>query len=245
MGWVGRSLALALLAAPLAAMAQNAEVEPDFSVWAVKFGEPLAQIPDTAAAIIACGSKGGPASIPLKSFADWAQCTPEVSGLREVQFSYDDEKDYIARAMEMEYRALAGGTSVYAHPVVVSVLVDDTGTVQGIRITSDDRVSDHDRRTAFVLSRNLKARFVNWALACTDIPAQNGEMPVGNQFIHERCRGANPAQPDQQVLLETSYLRKKGQRALSQETQQVNKGYYQSRSWLEIVNKPYSPSEAP
>jgi len=245
MGWLLRTLVLAVLAAPLAAIAQDDATKPDFAIWAVKFDEPLTQIPDAAAAIIACGSKGGPASIGLKSFADWAQCAPEASGLREVQFTYDDEKDYIARAMELEYRALAGGTSVYAHPVVVSVLVDDKGMVQGIRITSDDRASDHDRRTAFVLSRNLKARFVDWALACTDIPAAKGEMPVGNQFIHEHCLGANPDKPDQQVLLETSYLRKKGQQALSQETQQINKGYYESRSWMEIIDKPYSPSEAP
>lgn len=46
-------------------------------------------------------------------------------------------------------------------------------------------------------------------------------------------------------LLETSYLRKKGQQALSQDTQQVNKSYCEPRTWMEIVNKPYPPSEAP
>ena len=45
------------------------------------------------------------------------------------------------------------------------------------------------------------------------------------------------------MLIEASYLRKKGQEGLSRETQQVNKGYYQSETRLEVVNPPYLPSE--
>ena len=227
------------------AVAQNAAVEPDFSIWDVKLGQPVTQVPDTAAATIACGTKGGPASISLKSFTDWAQCEPEASGLREVQFAYDDEKDYIALAMEMEYRALSGGTSVYAHPVIVSVLVDDQGVAQGIRIVTDDRAGNRDRRTAFVLSRNLKSRFGDWSLQCSDIPIREGEMPVGATFIHEQCHGTAPDHSGAQVLIEASYLRKKGQLAVSQDTQMVNKSYYESKTWMEITLAPYSPSEAP
>lgn len=227
------------------AVAQDAAIEPSFTIWDVKLGQPVTQIPDSATAIIACGTFGGPASTELASFADWAQCLPEPTGLHEVQFSYDDEKDYIARAMEMEFRALAGGTSVYAHPVVLSVLVDDKGLVQGIRVITDDRASDRDRRVAMALSRNLKARFGAWNLTCTDIPMQEGEMKVGNDFTHERCLGENPQVKGQKLLIEASYLRKKGQAAISTDTQTVNKGYYESRTWMEIVNDPYPLSEVP
>ena len=233
------------VAMPGAAPAQDAAVLPALSIWDVKLGAPVTDIPDSAVATLACGTNGGPASFPLKSFADWQQCTPEASGLRELTFTYDDEQDYIARAMELEYRALAGGTSVYAHPVVLSVLVDDAGLAQGIRIVTDDRASDRDRRVAMALSRNFKAMFGAWNLDCHDIPMQDGEQKVGNEFLHQRCLGTNPDGSGQQVLIEASYLRKKGQEALSRETQQINKGYYQSQTRLELVNPPYSPSGAP
>jgi hypothetical protein len=74
---------------------------------------------------------------------------------------------------------------------------------------------------------------------------QEGEQKVGDEFIHQRCTGANPDGSGQKLLIEASYMRKKGQEALSRETQKVNKGFYQSQTWLELVNPPYLPSEAP
>lgn len=246
-GWMLQVLFLAagLIGLADSAAAQNAAIEPDFDIWDVRLGQPVTAVPDSAAAIIACGTNGGPMSVELESFGEWAQCTPEASGLREIAFTYDDEKDYIARALELEYRALAGGTSVYAHPVLVSILVDEAGVVQGIRIVTDDRASDHDRRLAVVLSKNFQARFGPWHLDCKDIPMREGEQKVGNEFIHQRCIGINPDGSGQRVAIEASYLRKKGQEGLSRETQQVNKGYYESQTRLEIVNPPYSPTERP
>lgn len=256
-GWSGLAPAMLLMTAcltglPGAAAAQDASaaeqniaVEPGFDIWDVPLGRPVTTVPDSAAAIIACGTNGGPISIELKSFGDWAQCTPEASGLREIAFTYDDEEDYIALALELEYRALAGGTSVYAHPVVVSILVDDKGVTQGIRIVTDDRASDYERRMAVVLSKNFQARFGRWNLDCRDIPMQEGEQPVGSTFIHQLCRGTSPDGSGETVLIEASYLRKKGQEGLSRETQQVNTGYYESQTRLELVNPPYSPSEGP
>ena len=227
------------------AATQDLGTEPAFTIWDVKLGKPVTDIPDSVAAIVACGTNGGPISIELNSFRDWAKCTPEASGLREIAFTYDDEKDYIARAMELEFRALRGGTSVYAHPVNVSILVDDKGVSQGIRIVTDDHASDSDRRGAVVLSKNLESRFGAWNLDCQDIPMQNGEQKVGNQFIHQRCTGSNPDGSGQKVLIEASYLRKKGQEGLSIDTQQVNTGYYESKTRMEVVNPPYLPSEGP
>ncbi len=243
-----RGLALAFclaLAAGPAPAQQIGGVGKSFTIWDVKLGQPVTDVPDGATALIACGTNGGPMSIPLKSFADWQQCPPEKSGLREVAFTYDDEKDYIARALELPYRALSSGTSVYAHPVIVSVLVDDRGLAQGIRIVTDDRASDRDRRVAVALSRNFQARFTAWNLKCKDIPMGDGEMKVGSSFIHQRCTGLAPDGSGEKVMIEASYLRRKGQLAISRDTGQVNTGYYVSKTRLELVNPPYLPSEAP
>jgi hypothetical protein len=219
-------------------------IEPVFSIWDVTLGQPVSDLPDMEVAEIACGTSGGPPGQALTSFQDFASCQPEPSGLFEVQFIYDDEQDYIARALEVEYQFLRGGTSVYAHPVIVSVLVDANGIVQGRRIVTDDRIADLARRTAYTLITNFKAQYSEWSLDCADIPMQEGELPVGDEFIHERCTGPSP-DGTAFIAIEASYLRKKGQIAMNQETQQVNIGYFESQTRFEEVLSPYTPAPAP
>lgn len=241
-----RKILLALLGLGLSvqgALGQE-QIAPAFAIWDVVLGQPVTQVPVAAVGEIACGTAGGPPGQLLAGFEAFATCPPEPSGLHEVAFSYDDEQDYVARALEVQYRFLQGGTSVFAHPVIVSLLVDSQGIVQGRRIVTDDRISDYERRTAVTLIRNFKARFGDWSLSCDDLPMQEGEQPVGNQFVHELCTARSP---DGQTLIaiEASYLRKKGQRAISQETQTVNTGYFESQTRYEEVLAPYAPVTVP
>jgi len=237
-------IALAALGLSAGGALAQEQIQPVYSIWDVVLGQPVTQVPDLKVGEIACGTAGGPPGQALASFKDYMTCAPEPSGLREVEFSYDDEQDYIALAAEVEYKFLRGGTSVFAHPVIVSLLVDDAGMVQGRRIVTDDRVSDSVRRSAFTLIRNFKARYGKWGLDCADIPMTEREQPVGNQFIHERCTGQSP-DGKTLIAMEASYLRKKGQQGISQETQKVNKGYFESRTAYEEVLAPYSPVIAP
>lgn len=243
---MSKQLLLALLCLGVSAFSATAQerVKPVYSIWDVELGQPLSQARDGDVGVIACGTDGGPPGQELKSFRDYMTCAPEASRLREVYFTYDDEQDYITLALEVSYQFLKGGTSVYAQPVIVSLLVDEAGIVQGRRIVTDDRTSDYDRRNAFTLIRNFKARFGQWSLNCNDLPKREGEQPVGKQFVHELCTGKS-SDGRSSILLEASYLRKKGQRAVSQETQQVNKGYFESQTRYEEVLAPYSPRTAP
>lgn len=211
-------------------------VVPTFSIWDVALGAPVAQIDPLSVAEIACGTDGGPPGTELRTFAEWADCPAEEgTGLHEVYFSYDDEQDYIAKALDLEYKYLQGGTSVFANPVVVSILVDDAGLAQGIRIITDDRVSDMDRRNAVALARNFQARYSGWGLQCQDIPPRDGEMPVGNRFTHELCHGSDPSGSGLTIEIEATYLRKRGQEALNRETQAVNTGYFESRTRFQML----------
>lgn len=219
------------------------QVQPVYSIWDVNLGQPLSQIPDAKVGEITCGTNGGPPGQTV-AFKDFMTCTPEPSGLREIEFSYDDEQDYIAMAEEVEYKFLRGGTSVFAHPVIVSVLVDPAGVVQGRRIVTDNRITINERRPAVTLIRNFKARYTQWSLNCADIAMKEGEQPVGSTFIHERCTGTNPNGASR-IAVEASYLRKKGQAAVNTETQAVNKGYFESQTRFEEVLAPYDPGEAP
>lgn len=235
----------ASLLLPAAAQAQfDPTLVPAFTIWDIRFGEPISQFPDAEVAEIACGTNGGPPSTPLRSFSNFAACPAEKSGLHEVYFTNDDEQDYIAKAMELEYRVMQGGTSIYAHPVVFSVLVDDGGIARGIRVITDERASDRDRRVAVTLARNLKSRYGRWEQTCDDLPPTAGQEPVGKIFVHEICTATSP-EGDSTMRLEATYFRKKGQVSINLETQQLNSNYFQSATRLEVVQKPYEPDTTP
>src|SRR5690348_371050 len=51
-------------------------------IWDLTLGTAVSQLPD-AFTDYACGTNGGPPSVPLKSFGDFKRCRPEPSGLRE------------------------------------------------------------------------------------------------------------------------------------------------------------------
>jgi hypothetical protein len=241
-----RKISLAFISLCLSAHASigQIQIEPAYSIWDVNLGQLVFHVPDAEVGEIACGTGGGPVGHILASFKNFLTCTPEQSGLREVVFNYDDEQDYIALALETEYKFLHGGTSVFAHPVIVSLLVDPAGVIIGRRIVTDDRISDFERRTAFTLMRNFKARYGKWLLDCADIPMKEGEQPVGNQFVHERCTGQSP-DGGTLIAIEASYLRKKGQQGINRATQEVNKGYFESQARFEEVLFPYAPVSVP
>ncbi|HVW91598.1 MAG TPA: hypothetical protein VHB74_03235 [Devosia sp.] len=223
------------------AMSNFGAVEPPFTIWDVKLGAPVSQIPDADIVNVSCGSNGGPPSLPLKNFSEFAKCPPERSGLHEVHFEYDDEQTYIAKALELEYRYLAAGTSVYAHPVDLSVLVDDKGIARGIRIITDDTASLHDRRGAYQLADSLKSRYQSWHPDCQELPPADGEQPVGGIFVHEICTGTDAATGDQ-FRMEARYMRRKGEVAIDPQTQQIQRNNFDSTTRFELVQPPYKPS---
>ena len=230
---------------PATAQAQfDPALVPAFTIWDIKFGEPISQFPPAEVAEIACGTNGGPPSTPLKDFSEFAKCQPEKSGLHEIYFTNDDEQDYIAKAMELEYRVMQGGTSIYAHPVMFSVLVDDQGIARGIRVITDERASERDRRVAVTLARNLKSRYGRWEQSCENLEPTAGQEPVGKIFVHEICTATSP-DGDADMRLEATYFRKKGQTSINLETQQINTNYFQSATRLEVTQKPYAPDDTP
>lgn len=234
----------ALAVTPPALAQFDVNLVPTYTIWDIKFGEPVSQIPPEEVAEIACGTNGGPPSTPLKDFSEFEKCPAEPSGLHEVFFTNDDEADYIAKALEEEYRVMQGGTSIYAHPVVYSVLIDGEGIARGIRIVTDERAADRERRVAVTLARNLKSRYGRWVQSCENLEPTDGQLPVGKVFVHEICTADSP-EGDARMRLEATYFRKKGQTSISLETQQINKNYFQSATRLEVVQKPYEPDTTP
>jgi hypothetical protein len=223
-----------VIAVAAAAQQQSGLHAPTRSeVWDLKLGTPAAALPidfDT----YACGTNGGPPSVPLSGWSDFRRCRPEASGLREVYFRYDDELEYWAKANELPTEIERySGTKVYDYPVVLSALFDAAGTLRGLRIISDPRDPTRSRDEAYTLRNFLTARFGRDGWSCTDLPADEGEEPVGRTFIKQDCRKAldGPAL----VVLQTRYFRKKGQHQFDPYSSKETQGQFESSVRFELT----------
>jgi hypothetical protein len=228
----GLAVALACLA-PIAQI--RAQDRPSrLNVWDIRIGEAAAAIPD-GFINYACGTDGGPPSLPLANFTEYKKCKPDANGLHEVYFEYDDELEYRARALEIEpeIRRYAG-TTAYEFPVVASVLFDDAGLVKGVRLVTDPRQHlSRDRREFWALANFIRVRFGDDGWKCKDVPPGEGESPVGSNFVKNHCvKTANGLH----LVLEQRYFRKKGQLSVDPETGQPRPEDYESVTRFEMYD---------
>jgi hypothetical protein len=203
------------------------------NVWDIHIGDTAAEIPD-GFINYACGTDGGPPSVPLKSFTEFKKCKPDANGLHEVYFEYDDELEYWARALDLEAEIRRyAGTTAYEFPVVASVLFDDAGVARGERLVTDPRqqAPARDRREFWILADFIRQRFGDDGWRCRDVPPEEGEHAVGSFFIKNDCmKTANGLH----LVLEQRYFRKKGQQPVDPDTGQSRPEDYESATRFEM-----------
>jgi hypothetical protein len=180
-------LLVMVLAAP-AGFSQAQEPSKRFTIWDIHLGDDASAIPDEYVNY-ACGTNGGPPSRKLPNFTAFKTCKPGVDGLHEVYFEYDDELEYVARALDNEYQIKKyAGTTVYEFPVVASLLIDDAGVVRGERMVTDPRQQlSRDRKSFWELGNFLRQRYGEDNWTCTDLPPDEGENQVGPTFLKNHC----------------------------------------------------------
>jgi hypothetical protein len=202
-------------------------------IWDVKPGTPVGELPDEEFVDPACGSNGGPPGLRIASFQQFARCSPEVSGLREIWFRYDDEDEYIARAArDPDAIARANAMLVLGQPVVLSLLVDRAGLVQGYRIITDPRAAPDLRRDAYLLARAFKAQFGADGWDCDDMPPDTGETPMDGEFVKQRCQKVLDGQ---QVTLESRHYYKAGQAQIDPNTGLPTMNQFESATRFQVV----------
>lgn len=229
----GLLLTALLVSAPVTAWAQVTPAQrSDF--WSLKVGAPVSDQPADFQEF-ACGTDGGPPSTPLKGFAGFATCPSDAAGLHEVQFRYDDEVEFWALAMQIAPVAdRFAGTSIGEFPVILSALFDDDGILAGVRAVSDDRTTLRNRRSAYTLALYIKGRFGNARWTCQDLPATDGQTPVGNSFVKQDC--AATSDDGLNLHLKARLLHRRGQTAIDPHTNQVRKGgQYESTARFEML----------
>jgi hypothetical protein len=204
-------------------------------VWDLRLGSQIEELPDEFIDY-ACGTNGGPPSTPLNGWREVRRCRPEANGLREIYFRYDDELEYWAKAnnllAQMEQYS---GTKTYGFPVTVSALIDDGGTLRGIRLVSDPRGDTQNRDEAYLLRNFLTARFGRDGWACERLPPDDGETPVEGIFVKERCR--KDLEANTAAALTTRHLRKAGQSQFDPRTGRETAGQFESSVRFELVQK--------
>src|SRR5580693_4438224 len=231
-GWCCKSAALiavALMAAGLPAMAQ----QPMPTIWDVAIGTPVGELPDEAFVDPACGTNGGPPGLQLGAFENFARCRAEASGLREIWFRYDDELEYIARAARDEDAvARSNAMVVLGQPVILSLLVDPAGLVQGYRIITDPHADEERRMYAYTVAIAFKARFGTDGWACDQLAPDEGETPITGLFVKERCRKVANGQ---EIVVESRYYYKPGQALLDPNTGLPTVNQFESSARMQMV----------
>ena len=224
------AVALQSTVAWTAGTAAQPDTRPD--VWDLALGSPVAVLP-VRFVDYACGTSGGPPSRLLRGFNEFALCPADARGLREVYFRYDDEMEYIARALEQPALiARFAGTKVFGYPVVASALFDDAGRLRGIRLVTDPRGVTPDERSDFwTLGTVLRNYFGADGWTCADLPLEAGEEPVGAFLIKTSCGKSDDGLD---FRIEQRYLRRRGHAFIDELTGTVVPGAFESATIFEM-----------
>ena len=137
----------------------------------IQIGMPIADVPDTGYSGFACASD---ANHKLQGWSGWPDCPTDEDGLHSVRFGFDPETS-------------REGTVVAGHPVVLTLLIDQAGTVAGLRIDTETKGPLYLRKKAFLFGLQVKSRYGDGGWACTEAQPQAGEQQVGGVFLNENC----------------------------------------------------------
>lgn len=193
---LGAFLAAALLTlgAEHEAAAQGASQKLQTKIWDIRIGTPWKELPGEFSEGYmrqACGTNGGPPSLPLEGWGEFGRCPLDPdTGLYEVWFSYDDEAEYMLRAQRARVDALGLwlANALFNHPVFFSLLFNGEGRVQGYRAISDDRENPETRMHADVLYVPLRTVYGFEGWDCEDLAPAEGETPIGGRFVKTVCQ---------------------------------------------------------
>src|SRR5262249_36171749 len=203
----------------------------------LKLGLTAAATPVAGFGEFACGSNGGAPRLRLEDWSEFARCRPEANGLHEVYARFDDEREYIDRAVEdPRYGGVRGGTRLSGHAVVLSALFDAGGILRALRFVTDPRAPAHERRMAHMFRLTVLNRYGPAGWSGTDFAPAEGETPVGGIFVKQRCEKATP---ERLLTVEAHFLRKPGQADLDPVTGEYRPGQFESWTRFEIFDPSY------
>lgn len=188
--------ATALLFTPVPAETPSDEGD----IRGLRVGVAVSKLPERGFVGFTCAG----ASKEIDGWREYALCPAGENGLHEVSVRYDEAAQPWAAVNDAWE-----GTKVAGHPVLLSVLFDGGGTVEGIRVATDPSARLFYKKKAFLLGIRIMGRYGRDGWACTDDPPDAARSPVGGMLIARQCA---KELPDRRLLLRTDLYRGPGQR---------------------------------
>lgn len=187
----------AIVAALIAGPAIAAEDPLEGDIRDLRVGMNVAELPAEGYVDLACGSNGGEPGTALGGWAEFERCPADAAGLHEVAFAFAPSP---LAALGDRWE----GTKVAGHPVIPSLLIDEAGVVQGIRIVTDPDARLYLKKKAFLFGIRVMGRYGRDGWTCTEAEAGDGKTPVGGMLIDRRCEKIFH---DRRLILETDLYR--------------------------------------
>ena len=92
--------------------------------------------------------------------------------------------------------------------MIPSLLIDDQGVVQGLRIVTDPDARYYQKKAAFLFGIRVMGRYGREGWQCTEAKPGDGKEPIGGMFIDRRCEKIFH---DRRLILNTELYRAAGQ----------------------------------
>ena len=145
----------------------------------------------------------GTSNQTIGGWSDFRKCPKTAAGLYPVSFRFNNSLNGLAQVND-SYQ----GTKVAGHPVVLSVLLDDQGTIDALRIDSDPQARLFWRKKAYLLALAFKNRYGEDGWECRNQDPTEGQTSVGGVLIMEHCEKKAEGR---QLLLDRAVYRARGQ----------------------------------
>jgi hypothetical protein len=158
----------------------------------ISIGMSVTNLPPSGYADFYCAAD---AKHRLSGWSDWRNCPTGADKLRAIRFGYDPATS-------------RNGTVVAGHPAVLTALIDDAGTIAGLKIETDPTARLYLRKKAFLFGPQVKARYGTEGWVCTQAQPEADEQPVGGVYLKERCTKTTN---ERALVVERNLFRKAGQ----------------------------------
>ncbi|HEX3209571.1 MAG TPA: hypothetical protein VHQ91_09345 [Geminicoccaceae bacterium] len=191
----------AALLAGLALSASAADNPLEGDLRDLRVGMTVAELPAEGYTGFACGRDGAKPGPALGGWAEFARCPADPNGLHEVAFAF-------APSPLAPLGDRWEGTKVAGHPVIPSLLIDDRGVVQGLRIVTDPEARYYQRKAAYLFGIRVMGRYGRDGWQCIEAKPGEGKAPIGGMFINRRCEKIFH---DRRLILDTELYRAAGQ----------------------------------
>ena len=145
----------------------------------LRVGMSISAIPPDEYLDLSCA---GTNSQTIGGWSDFRKCPKTAAGLYSVGFRFNNSLNGLAQVND-SYQ----GTKVAGHPVVLSALIDEQGTIDALRIDTDPQARLFWRKKAYLLALAFKNRYGEDGWECRNREPTQGQTAVGGVLIMEHC----------------------------------------------------------